>query len=252
MTEYPSEGDLVICRIKSIENYGVFVDLVEYEKEGFIHISKITSGWVKNIRSHVSEGQLRVASVVKVDKQKDLIDLSMRKVGPVQEREKMAEWKRYKHAIKVFKRICGSINEDYEKAAKDIMPKLQLEYGDLYSALEACVLEDKDALKNIKISEKWKKAIIEQAKSSISPPSVNIKGTLTLQFFSPNGAETLRALGKEVNTDNIQLSYISAPDYSLIVTSSDYNKAESLLDETLKKVEKTVNANKGKFSFKRE
>ena len=35
MSEYPDPNELVVCKITSIKGYGVFVTLLEYEKEGF-------------------------------------------------------------------------------------------------------------------------------------------------------------------------------------------------------------------------
>ena len=252
MSEYPSEGDLVIIKVKNIENYGVFVELIEYDKEGFIHVSKITSGWVKNIRSHVSEGQLRVASVMKVDRQKDLIDLSMRKVSPAQEKRRMDEWKRVKHSMKVFNRACTSLKENFDQASKETLPKLETEYEDLYSALEACSLEGVAALKNVNISDKWKKALTEEAKKSISPPSVEIRGTLTMKIYSPDGADIIKKIGDKISSKQVDLKYISAPEYLLSIKATDYPQAENILEKTLKQVEESVKSSKGEYEFKRE
>jgi translation initiation factor 2 subunit 1 len=47
--DYPEVGDLVVCTVKNIKDFGVIVTLDEYEgKEGFIHISEISSGWIKD------------------------------------------------------------------------------------------------------------------------------------------------------------------------------------------------------------
>ena len=86
-TEWPSEGDYVVVKIKRISNYGAVADLEEYKQtEGFIHISEVATSWVKNIRSFVSESQIRVATVKRLDRAKNTIDLSLRDVTPQQEK----------------------------------------------------------------------------------------------------------------------------------------------------------------------
>ena len=46
--EYPEEGELVVCTVQSVKNFGAFVSLDEYgSREGFIHVSEIATGWVK-------------------------------------------------------------------------------------------------------------------------------------------------------------------------------------------------------------
>jgi len=252
MNEYPREGELVVCKVKRIENYGVFVDLLEYNKEGFVHISNIASGWVKNIRSHVSEGQLRVGYVIKVDRSKDLIDVSFRKVRPNQERRKMEEWKKSKHAMKIFNKVCSALGENFTESVREIIPPIEEEYGDLYSALEACTLDGVKALDGIKIPDKWKKALVEEAKRSIKPPSVEISGILKMQFHSSNGIEQIKQVAKEISSDNVSLSYVSAPEYLLTVTARDYPTAEKILKDVLERAEKQVKMYGGKFEFKRE
>ncbi|HWM50791.1 MAG TPA: S1 RNA-binding domain-containing protein, partial [Thermoplasmata archaeon] len=43
--EWPDEGELVVCTVTNVKNFGAFVTLDEYEsKEGFIHIAEVSSG----------------------------------------------------------------------------------------------------------------------------------------------------------------------------------------------------------------
>jgi translation initiation factor 2 subunit 1 len=47
LKEYPEEGDLVVVTVREVKNFGAFVLLNEFEnKEGFIHIAEVASGWV--------------------------------------------------------------------------------------------------------------------------------------------------------------------------------------------------------------
>ena len=46
--EWPDEGELIIGTVYKVLNYGAFAKLEEYHgKEAFIHISEVSSGWVK-------------------------------------------------------------------------------------------------------------------------------------------------------------------------------------------------------------
>ena len=57
VNEYPEEGEFVVGTVKNVKDYGAFVTLDEYlEKEGFVHIADVSSGWIKYIRDHVWEG----------------------------------------------------------------------------------------------------------------------------------------------------------------------------------------------------
>src|SRR2546430_7876989 len=65
--DWPDEGDLVVCTVANVKNFGASVTLDEYEnKEGFIHIAEVSSGWIKYIRDYVRESQKVVCKVLKV------------------------------------------------------------------------------------------------------------------------------------------------------------------------------------------
>ena len=87
--EWPDEGDLVVGTVHKVVGYGAFASLEEYEgKEAFIHISEVSSGWVKNIRDHVRENQKIVARVLRVNPKKGHVDVSMKRIRKIKEQER--------------------------------------------------------------------------------------------------------------------------------------------------------------------
>ena len=248
---YPDVNDFVVCKVKAIKDYGAFVDLMEYPFEGFVHISNIASGWVKNIRSHVSENQVRVAVVVRVDTQKKLIDLSLRRVSPNQEKAKLVQWKNQKRAEKLFERCAGELKVPFDKAMKEIAPKLVEEYGQLYEAFEVACLDGEASLKKCGVPANWCKVITKMARDTIKPPHVSIRANVQMSFSDSNGVEHIKKIAKDVCTDDVDFSYVSAPNYSLIVESKDYPAAEKIMGKVLDKIKNSVAQAKGTFSFKR-
>ena len=86
--EWPEEGELVVCSVKSVKENGAYLDLDSYSgKEGFVFIGEIATGWVRNIRTHVREGQRVVAKVIGVKKDRESITLSIKSVS--EERRRM-------------------------------------------------------------------------------------------------------------------------------------------------------------------
>ena len=91
---FPEEGEIVLCTVKKILYHSVFAILDEYKHiEGMIHISEISPGRIRNIRDYVKEGKQIVCKVLNINKQKGNIDLSIRRVGTNQKRNKNSEWK---------------------------------------------------------------------------------------------------------------------------------------------------------------
>src|SRR4030043_674660 len=110
--EYPDEGELVIGTVAKVENFGAFITLDEYPgKEGFIHIAEIATGWVKRIRKHIREKQKVVCKVMHVDKIKNHVDLSLKRVNEHQKREKIQEWKNSQKSEKLMEMLSKRLNK---------------------------------------------------------------------------------------------------------------------------------------------
>ena len=101
--EWPEVGDLVVATVRRIVDYGAYVYLDEYGKEGLLHISEISSSWIRNIRNHVREGQKLVLKVLRVDPEKGHVDLSLRRVTKRERIDKIYLWKRERRAESLLK-----------------------------------------------------------------------------------------------------------------------------------------------------
>jgi len=169
--QWPDEGDLVVGTVHKVLNYGAFARLEEYEgKEAFIHISEVSSGWVKNIRDYVRENQKIVARVLRVNPKKGHVDVSLKRIREDQRTRKMQQWKIEQKAEKLLEFSAKRLDKDMETAYKEVGYPLMEEFGDLYGAFELAAEEGVSALDESAISDEWAEAITEVAKKNISPP----------------------------------------------------------------------------------
>src|SRR6266849_5321785 len=101
---FPEIGEMVVATVNRVEDYGAYVKLDEYAGiEGLVHISEISTTWVRNIRNHAREGQKLVLKVLRVNPQRNQIDLSLRRVTGREKSEKMLEWKKERKAESILK-----------------------------------------------------------------------------------------------------------------------------------------------------
>lgn len=255
--EWPEAGDLVIATIKSMTSYGAYVVLDEYNKEGLLHISEISSGWVRNIRSFIREGQKVVLKVLRVNPEKRHVDLSLRRVTKRDKREKILAWKRERKAESLLRNASEktgmSMDEIYEKAGSMIEDA----FGGLYEGLEKTVTEGADVLLEIGVPKDIATTIAEVAKERIKISMVKVKGTLELQCTKHNGVvliqESLLNAQRieKPKGSTVRVYAISPPKYRIEVSASDYKEAERVLEKASKTALSYIAKVGGKGAFER-
>ncbi len=253
--EWPGEGELVICEVKTVKNFGAFLTLEEYDnKEGFVHISEISSGWVKRIEDHISEGEKRVCKVLSIDKSKGHIDLSLKQVNEHQKREKIQAWKNQKKADKLLSIIADRLDKTVDECYDEFAFDLSREFGSLYQAFEECSFNE-EGLKEKGFDGDWVETFKDVAQENISPPYVSIKGFLDMSTTESNGVEDIKyALSAFEDTEDtkVEVSYVAAPKYRVDIRAQDYKTAEEIFESQAKDAVKRMEERGGKGDFYRE
>jgi translation initiation factor 2 subunit 1 len=255
--EYPEEAELVVGTVRLVENFGAFVKLEEYpEKEGFLHIAEVSSGWVKRIRDHVREQQRVVCKVLTVDPARGHVDLSLKRVNEHQRREKIQEWKNDQKAEKLLEIVATEIKRPADELWTEFGAKLAEKYGNLYSAFEEAA-NDTATLEEDGFQGPWIKTFGKVAKENITVPFVTVKGYLDMTCLKSDGVVHLRealaeALKGEFEDVEITVQYVGAPFYRLKVKAPDFKIGEQELEKASQRAIKTITKQGGKGQFKKE
>ena len=252
---FPEYGELVVCTVKSVKSFGAFVTLDEYEdKEGFIHVRDIATGWVKYIRDYVREGQKTVCKVLGVDSSKGHIDLSLKSVNEHQKREKIQQWKNENKAEKLVEIIAERLSISLDEAYDMFGSQLLEEYGTLYSAFESVVAAPKDFLEEFEGD--WTGVFIEVAEENVTPPFVQIDGILELQSSAPDGVERIRATlfkaQDSAEDADVSIHCVGCPKYRIVITADEYKVAEEVMKKVSAAAIDSLVAAGGTASLKRE
>ncbi|MEF8848379.1 MAG: translation initiation factor IF-2 subunit alpha [Candidatus Thermoplasmatota archaeon] len=255
--EWPEEGEFVLCTVKEVKGFGAFVTLDEYDdKEGLIHISEIATGWVKQIRNHVKEGQKVVSKVLEVEKHKGHINLTLKRVNEHQKREKIQEWKNNRKATKLFEMLSKKLGKGVKEAYGEFGDKLIEKYGTLYGAFEEAAYNI-ETLKKDGFKGDWLEEFEKIAEENITIPFVDIKGYVEIKCWRPDGIKHIReALSRSENTEyedvEIKAKYNGAPQYMITVKAPDYKIAEDELKKSTGKIKEYIEKNDGEFFYHRE
>jgi len=246
----PEIGEIVICTVKRVLPDSVFVDLDEYEKEAMIHISEISPGRIRNIRDFVKEGKKVVCKVLNVNREKGYIDLSLRRVNQSQRINKNTEHKQEQKAEKILEELSKKSKIDLKEVYEKIGDSLLEDYGTLTSAFNE-IVNDRIDLKNINGDTNLIKSLVILVKEKIKPQKVSIIASIKFEIDEGNGVEVIKK-GLDIKKEGVELSYLSAPNYRLKITSVDYKKAEGVLKEIQDEITNFAKKNKSKFELIRE
>jgi len=268
-TKFPREGEFIVCKVTQVEHQYVYVDLIDYEglpsdesARGMIHISEISSRWIKNIRNFVRIGQRLVLRVLRVDNEKGHIDLSLRRVNSAQKKNRIKEWK---YALK-FENLLQFLVEledvdlSLDKAYELIgFPVLDL-FDSFQEAVEGAKEDGTEILSNLEgVSEKIQTLLLKIIDENVNISTVTISGMIKLSFNSENGIELIRdsllealKLVESTETRNVNINYIAAPLYKLEIVSKDYLDAENILSDVLETIEQKSEGTNGYFEFIRD
>ena len=228
-------GDIILCTVDKIAGTTVFVNIEGTPEQGYISLSEIAPGRIRNIRDYVVPKKVIICKVLKISGR--TIELSLRRVTPKEQRELKEKSKLKRNYKSVLKTI---LKEKLEEIIQEIQKQDNLidfleESKEDPKKLESIVgKEDAQKILNILNTQKSKKAIL--------------KKTFRAHTKKPDGLNMIKQLLSEVK--QAEIKYLSAGKYSIKIESSDLKKADQELKEILEDIEKKAKKQEIEFSLK--
>lgn len=256
--EWPEVNELVIGTVETITEYGAYIRLDEYGgKRGFVHVSEISSSWVRNVREHIKEDMKLVLRVLRVNPSKNQVDLSLRRVSDKEREEELYYWKRRVKGRSMLKLVADKIGKPYGELYANYGRRLEVHFGDLYEVFHRLSTRGPKLLTTIGIPEDLAKVFHEVASEKIKQKPVKVRGIVEITTYKPDGIEDIKeALMKAERLSDEEVSVeaysIGAPRYTVEVSAGNYKKASSTLREAFEVIEKTLKSRGGFTSFKEE
>ena len=248
----PEESDIVMCTVTKVMYNSVFAKLDDYGFDGMIHISEVSPGRIRNIRDFVKEGKKVVCKVLRVNKARNQVDLSMRRVNDSQRRKKVDEVKQEQKAEKIIEYVAKQLKLDFEKLYKEIAAQVLEDYEYLHQFFFD-IVNDEGSFDDYKLDKKTADELKAIIKQRLKPVNVTIKGSLNISSKAPDGVEIVKAaLEKGMVDEGIEMKYMGAGKYDLMITAPDYKIAEELLEKSTKLVLDEIETKGGEGSFSRE
>lgn len=246
----PELGETVVCKVKQVLAYGAFVELVEFDdQKGFVHVSQIASRWVKNIRNHVKEGQIKAAKVLMINSDRGQIDLSFNKVSGHAQRARIEQWKQLKRCKKLLEILAKEQKKDFDVVWEEVASPLLESFDTLGEAFQSIVLIGEDATTGVE--KAWVTPLIELVKKNIPVPEKKIKGILSIRSLQSDGVDVIAAALKKAESKNVELFYSGGGKYSIVATAVDFKEAEKRMDKAVEMLSDEMKKTGGEVKFER-
>jgi translation initiation factor 2 subunit 1 len=255
----PEIGELVVGTVVRIVPYGSYVTLDEYNNvEGLLHISEVSSGWVRNIGEHIREGQKTVLKVLRTDPQKMHVDLSLRRVSEREKKDKLLDWKQENRGRRLLDMAAEKIKISPDEAYQKVGTVIEEKFGNIYKGLERVLVDGQEPLIKAGVPPEWAQALEDVAKSRIRIHRVQIRGTLQLMSNGSKGVETLheafqKALSvRKPKNAQVEIYTVGPPRYRIEVVAENFKQAERILDNAVQAAVETMTSHGGEGKFTRK
>lgn len=228
---YPEEGDIVFCTITKIHFHSVFVTLDEYEhKQGMIHISEVSPGRIRNLNDYVKEGKVVVCKVLRINKDRGHIDLSLRRVNENQRRAKVEERKQQTIAENILQSYAQLHKTDLKKLYTEVSTILLNEYETLYGAFEDVVEKDV-SLVDMGLDKDLATELEKLIRERIKQKEVEIIGELKLESYEEEGAKIVNSFMKKIVAISplLHVQFLGSGKFKIEVRARDYKTAEDVI-----------------------
>ncbi|MDA1196986.1 MAG: S1 RNA-binding domain-containing protein [Nanoarchaeota archaeon] len=231
---YPEDDELVLCIVTKIFHHGVFAHLEEYGSSGMIHISEISPGRIRNIGDYVKEGKKIVCKVLKINKEKGQIDLSLRRVNEGQKREKINEVKQEQRAEKIIEFAAKTAKKKPEVVKIEVHAKISKKYLLLHECFEDVVRGTVD-LEKLGIEKSFAKILTQAIQERMKPTQITVLNSCTVKTYDPNGVKKVQeALQIGLKQDIVTIRYAGGGRYTVTAVAEEYKEAEKIMESYVK------------------
>ncbi len=229
--------------------YGAFCILPEYNNlEAFLHVSEVAPRWIKNIHEFISEGQRYVVKVHHIDREKNQVDVSIKRVSEEEKKLKLEMAQNEKRGTKLLELSIAASKAQIDIAAA--RKEIEAHFDDVYSCFKEASLKGEDALKKLELPKPLKAKMAEIAQKSIKKPVVEVHAIVTLVAYNPDGVSSIKGALKV--GDEIAVHYLGAPRYKISLTAPDYKTGEKKLLAALEHIKTYAQKNNCDFKYDRE
>lgn len=233
----PTKGELVLCTVKRLLPHCAFVSLDEYGgKEGMLHINEVSLKGVRDIKDNLFVDKILVCKVLDVNEAKGEVDLSLKRVKPVETNKKLND-------VRLEKRIYKLIEYASKNAKVDVntvITEITKHYISLVELHEDLRVKGIDILNGLDLPKGIKSALEKQFNELIEQMKITVTKVLTIKSEKSDGLRVIKELLNEFTNQpeiSVNIKYLGAPKYAVTIGARNYKIAEQVFSSVFSLIE---------------
>lgn len=138
----PDIGEVVMVQVTNVTDTSAYVKLLEYDDaEGMIPFTELSRRRIRSIGRHAKVGNLEVAMVIRMDREKGYTDLSKRQVTSVERKSCDEKYQRAKIVTNIMRQAAQDSKKPIATCMTKVAWPLYAKYGHAYDALKQAVVK---------------------------------------------------------------------------------------------------------------
>lgn len=224
------ERNLILCKVKKVTNTITFVEMPNGQ-EGTIISSEIAAGRIKLMRQYVVPNKQIVCKVLTT--KEDNAHLSLRRVTSKERKKVMQKFKQTQAINLAFKQILKE---------EEITKKIEEDFESLYQFTTEAKTSP-DLIKKY-IPKEYQEAINKIINKK--QKNKQLKQNIKIKCLENDGLVRIKKIF-DLKDNDVKISYISAGNLSLKLTTEDFKTGKKKMAELLEDLEKKAKENNCEF-----
>lgn len=237
----PAVGEIVAVKVEAIHEYGVSVQLLEYNVAGLVMASELSRRRIRTIKEVVRVGQETAATVVKADATSMTVDLSIKVCTPDEIASVLTAYHKHKTIHNILTRVAELTGTTVEHHYKNLIWPMVCDGKDVYEQFVSLNNPETDDASVLGVDNPQKEEFKKLAAQRLPKPSFTLTVNHTLKCSdSLNASEKLTDALNAAAAAGAEVWIIAPPSYRFVVTAGKKDEAESILAEAKTAAEKAL------------
>lgn len=229
--DYPDIGELVLVKIKYASEFGLIVELLEYDNiEANISSTEVSRNKQHLVLKTMKIGKEEVLKVLRIDK--GYIDLTKKNISVEEIKVKIENYSKSKKIYCIIDHISKKLSIDnemlLEKLLWDPNDEEDDEYIHPFDNLKK-FSASQESIDTLNISKDLELLFVEEILSRLPNEFVKMEALIDLTCFTEHGIDGIKKTLLKNKNDNVKITLLSSPTYRLYTCCEGKDRAEEIL-----------------------